>query len=172
MKISQPELPDGYVPEGTTVTFLTWESVEHSLQSSLHYWMATTYPDGRPHVVPRWGVWIDTKFWYDGSPETRHVRNLAVNPSCALHLESGAEAVISHGWSHPSKPVEAEFGARLSAEFGRKYSAMGYTPGPDAWSDSAAGGLRCFTPRTIIAWTDFPKNLTRFEFENEEKVSL
>ncbi|MDH3260349.1 MAG: IS110 family transposase [Acidimicrobiia bacterium] len=25
---------------------------------------------GRPHLVPRWGVWLEGRFWYDGAVDT------------------------------------------------------------------------------------------------------
>ena len=36
-------------------------------------------PDGTPHSVPRWGVWLDGRFWYDGAPTTRHTRRRPLN---------------------------------------------------------------------------------------------
>lgn len=157
-------MPDGYgVPE-TTEGLLPWADVEVRLTAATEYWLATTRPDGRPHVVPRWGVWLDGRFWYDGSPRTRHARNLADNPSCALHLESGIDVVILEGRSRPSPPVSAARGTRLSDGFRHKYADRGYAPEPEAWSDEHAGGLRVFTPSTGLAWTNFPADVTRFHF--------
>lgn len=76
----------------TTDRLLDWADVEARLVAAPQYWLATTRPDGRPHVVPRWGVWVDGRFWYDGAPTTVHVRNLARNPTCSLHLEDGWQA--------------------------------------------------------------------------------
>jgi hypothetical protein len=160
-----PDLPAGYVPSDADTWFLDWEEIEARLRESTHYWLASTYPDGRPHVVPRWGVWLSGRFWYDGSPETRHVKNLNENESIALHLESGTQAVIVYGSSRPSRPIEIELGEQLSAEFVRKYAELGYAPGPDAWAGSDAGGMRHIDPQRAIAWTRFPGDLTRFEFD-------
>ena len=163
-RTGRPEMPDGYgVSEAGP--FLEWESVEERLVEATHYWLGTSRPDGRPHVVPRWGVWLDTKFWYDGSPATRHSRNLEGNPHCTLHLESGVEVTIVEGISEVPEPVAGELGERLSAEFGRKYGPLGYSPGPDAWSGEASGGLHVLAPKSAIAWTEFPADLTRFSFD-------
>ena len=131
---------------------------------SSHYWMATTRPDGRPHVVPRWGVWMVRRFWYDGAPDTVHTQNLAANPACVLHLENGRQAVIVEGLSQAADPPGLEFGGRLAVEFSRKYSDLGYSPKPDSWEGPDAGGLRVFTPMKAMAWFDFPKDVTRFRF--------
>ncbi len=157
-------MPDGY---GVTESgpFLEWATVESWLEQATHYWLSTTRSDGRPHVVPRWGVWLDSGFWYDGSPMTRHSLNLDNNPHCALHLESGVEVTIVEGVSTVPDPVVGDLGTRLSAEFTRKYGPLGYSPGPDAWSGEASGGLHVLTPRSAIAWSEFPADLTRFAFD-------
>lgn len=159
----RPEMPAGYGVDQAE-RFVAWEDVEAKLRESLHYWLATTRPGGRPHVVPRWGVWLDGAFWYDGSPETIHVRNLMDDTRCVLHLEDGARAVIVEGTSVASDPVQGELGKRLSGEFARKYGPD-YTPPPDAWADEIAGGMRTLRPMKVMAWTEFPKDLTRYRFE-------
>lgn len=161
--VDRPQMPDGYgVPE-TGAGALKWERVEQALTESRHYWVATTRPDGRPHLVPRWGVWTRDAFWYDGSPETVHVRNLSADPRMVLHLESGEHAVILEGTAGPSDPLDAEFGQHLSEMFAAKYTPA-YEPAPDAWSGPDAGGLVVFRPHKALAWFDFPTDVTRFRF--------
>lgn len=157
-------MPEGYGVPDTDEGLLQWTEVEARLVASHHYWMATTRSDGRPHVVPRWGVWLDDRFWYDGAPTTLHVRNLVRDPSCTLHLENGAQAVIVDGESHQADPPGLELGGRISEAFRAKYAEQGYTPEPDAWEGPGSGGLRVFTPRTAMAWFDFPGDMTRFRF--------
>lgn len=160
----RPEFPDGYgVPEGVTGT-LDWAAVAARLEDAHHYWMSTTRADGRPHVVPRWGVWLESRFWYDGSPDTVHARNLRANPACTLHLEDGARAVILEGNSRAADRPGSDLAARLSAEFARKYATSGYSPAPDAWDGADTGGLAVFTPEKALAWSEFPADVTRFRF--------
>ena len=160
----RPKIPDGYgVPEADKGV-LDWSVVEEQLEASSHYWMVTTRSDGKPHAVPRWGVWLDGLFWYDGSSDTIHVRNLAANSACVLHLESGSRAVMVEGRSEAAAPPGLEFGGRLAAEFSRKYSELGYSPEPGSWEGPDAGGLRFFTPHKAMAWFDFPTDVTRFRF--------
>jgi len=160
----RPEMPDGYgVVESGPI--MEWDIVEGRLVASVNYWLSTTRPDGRPHVVPRWGVWVDQRFFYDGSPMTRHAKNLAGNPHCALHLEDGTAVTIVEGIASVPDSVAGELGVRLSDEYKRKYAAIGYAPEPDAWSEEGAGGLHVLTPRSAIAWSQFPTDLTRFEFD-------
>ena len=59
--------------------------------------MTTVGPNARPHAGPVDGVWVDGALCFGGSPETRWVRNLMINPSISAHLSSEAEAIILEG---------------------------------------------------------------------------
>lgn len=159
---SRPDMPDGYGLPGTTEGLLGWDEVETRLRASRHYWLATVRPDGTPHSVPRWGVWCDGRFYYDGAPTTRHVRNLHHNPACTLTLESGTEVVIVEGSSTATRAEPDDLGARLAVAF-EKYHPD-YAPSRDAWADDAGGGLRVLTPARALAWFAFPQDCTRFTF--------
>ena len=159
----RPVLPDGYGIPTDTQGLLTWADVEPRLEQSLHYWISSVRPDGRPHSVPRWGVWLDGRFWYDGAPTTRHTLNVEANPAVTLTLESGTEVVIVEGESEATRADPDGLGTRLSAAFG-KYADSGYSPGPDSWSGEDGGGLRVITPHRAMAWFAFPKDCTRFRF--------
>jgi hypothetical protein len=159
-QVTRPQFPKGYVDK--PVSYLTWDWAAAQLTESKHYWLCSVRPNGKPHVVPRWGVFLDEKFYYDGSPETRHSRNIQSNPNVSLHLESGTQAIILEGIAEPAGKPSAEFGRRLSREFKKKYSDLGYAPEPDSWN---AGGLFVFTPRQCIAWSKFTEDPTKFIFE-------
>lgn len=160
-RLDRPVMPAGYGLPDDTAELLAWSAVEERLATSLHYWLATVRPDGRPHLVPRWGVWVDGRFWYDGAPTTRHARNLAGNPNVALSLEDGKQAVMVDGVSQPVRATADGVGARLSEAFG-KYHSHDYAPEPDSWSGDDGGGLRVITPQRAMAWFSFPTDCTRF----------
>ena len=160
----RPEMPDGYGVPADDSGLLDWADVERRLVEATVFWLATARPDGRPHVVPRWGVWLDGAFWYDGSPATRHARNLGAGAACTLHLEDGTRAVIVDGRSGPASPPGPELGSRLAAAFTTKYADSGYSPAPGAWEGERAGGLCRFIPITAHAWSSFPADVTRFRF--------
>jgi len=159
----RPTLPAGYGLPTDVQGLLAWADVERELISAQHYWLASVRPDGRPHVVPRWGVWLDGRFYYDGSPETRHTRNVELNPAVSLNLESGTRAVIVEGTSVATRADPSALGGRLSVAFA-KYADAGYTPAADSWDDEVGGGLRVITPTRVLAWFHFPDDCTRFRF--------
>lgn len=159
---TRPTIPDGYGLPATTDGMLDWKQVEERLRASKHYWLATVRPNGSPHSVPRWGVWLDGRFYYDGAPTTRHVRNLDRNTACTLTLESGTEVVIVDGNSVATRADPDGLGARLAVAF-EKYHPQ-YAPGADSWADDQGGGLRVVIPTRALAWFAFPQDCTRFSF--------
>jgi pyridoxine/pyridoxamine 5'-phosphate oxidase len=47
-------------------------------------WLATTRPDGRPHVTGVGAVWDDDRFFFTSGAATQKSRNLLANPACAI----------------------------------------------------------------------------------------
>lgn len=159
----RPRLPEGYGLPDNDDDLLEWGEVERRLTASKHYWIASVRPDGRPHTIPRWGVWVDGRFWYDGAPDTVHARNAEQNRAVTLTLEDGKEAVIVEGSSHATRADAEGLGPRLAAAFA-KYHDDGYAPEADAWTGEDGGGLRVITPEKAMVWFDFPGDVTRFRW--------
>jgi nitroimidazol reductase NimA-like FMN-containing flavoprotein (pyridoxamine 5'-phosphate oxidase superfamily) len=114
------------VPEGYTMTdreqrLLDWSYVQEQMHAAINYWVATTRPDGRPHVSPTWAVWHEDRLYFDGSPETRRMKNMAANPHVAVHLENGTQAVIVEGIASPAGKPSRELAGALAANYGAKY---------------------------------------------------
>ena len=159
-EISRPDFPQGYVDHPTSI--LTWMEIQQRLVEARHYWICSVRPNHSPHVIPRWAVWVNGRVFYDGSPETRHAKNIRLNPQVALHLESGVEAVILYGTAEAVSRPNIDEAVVIAAEYCRKYESLGYAPQPYQWD---AGGLFMITPKTVIAWTNFMENPTRFKFK-------
>lgn len=75
----------------------SWNWIATRFAKSHNYWIATTRPDGRPHVMPIWGVWLNNIFYFSTGPRSRKGRNLAHNPNCVICTEGAAEAIIMEG---------------------------------------------------------------------------
>ena len=153
--VAEPlELPKGY---GKATEVLAWDDVRGRLAEAAHYWLATLRPDGRPHVVPLDGLWLDDRWFFGGSVETVKHRNLLGNPRAVLHLEDAMRAVIVEGVCEWVRP-EGELAARLSALSKSKY---GYGPDPATY---ARDGIWCLRPERALCWQRFPRDATRFRF--------
>jgi nitroimidazol reductase NimA-like FMN-containing flavoprotein (pyridoxamine 5'-phosphate oxidase superfamily) len=152
-RVEQLDLPAAY---GAPDRLLLWADVERRLTEATVYWLATTRPDGSPHVVPVDGMWLDTAAWFGGHPSTRHTRNLRRNPRAVVHLEDGTAAVIVHGVAAVHVPDDA--GAeRLAAAAKAKY---GYGQPASTYRE----GVWRLTPVTVLAWNELPRDATRFRF--------
>jgi len=158
-QILRPQFPPGYVDNPKT--FLTWESVEQKLREAINYWLCSVRPNARPHSIPKWAVWVNGRIYFDGSPETRHARNIAQNPYVSVHLESGTEAVMMDGAARELRPTR-ELAQAIAAAYTAKYKSFGYAPEPHQWDE---GGLFEIQPHTVLAWTKFNEDPTKFVFE-------
>ena len=158
----RPVMPEGYgVPEGDE-GLLPWSWAVARLESARNYWFSTTRPNRRPHAMPAWAVWLDGVLYFEGSPETRRARNLAANPALAVHLESGDEVVILEGEAREAGRPDRALARRLAAAFTAKYAQThDYRPTPEQWDN---GDLWAMRPRVAFAWSEFPKNVTRWRF--------
>ncbi len=160
-KVSRPYIPEYGIPE-TLEGVLPWSYVEERMRQSLNYWISTVDPQGRPHATPVWGVWLDGTLYFDGSPHTRRGRNLSANPAVAVHLEDGMKVVVLHGDALEIKGIERSLAERLSAAYTAKYQELGYAPEPNTWD---SGGVYRVQLKRAFAWTKFPQDTTRWEFE-------
>lgn len=154
-------MPAGYGVKATAREgMLPWSYVSDRMADSRNYWIATTRPDGRPHVAPVWGVWLDETFQFATDPGSRKGRNLAGNRHVAVHLESGDEVVVVEG------TVKEITDSTALGEFADAYEAK-YQFRPDVSGERA--GVYAVLPRVVLAWTekDFPKSATRWDFRRD-----
>lgn len=167
--VERPTVPDGYgIPESDE-GMLPWSWAEEQLQKAMNFWIGTVRPDGRPHSTPVWAVWFDGALYFDGSDQTRRMKNIAANPEVAIHLESGDEVVILEGRATAvAPPPDRKLAETIAAMYTAKYKAHAYAPEPDQWDK---GGLYVMRPRIGLGWTlragdEFGKSYTRWRFES------
>lgn len=95
---SRPHMTDyGTLPAGEGTGLLSWEWAVERLTKSHDYWLATTWPDGRPHQSPVWGAWMDGAVWFSCGPNSRKARNIAANPRCSIATDNAYEPVVLEG---------------------------------------------------------------------------
>ncbi len=149
--------PPSYKFPQTLDALLSWSHAVARLLQSRSYWLATTRPDGRPHVTPLWGVWVDGALYFDGLPTTQWARNLAKNPTAAVHLESGEDVVILEGVMDDPE-TSPELGKRIVEAWDVKYGRL--------HPDPVGSGIFRFRPRTARGWsTSSLADGTRWQFD-------
>lgn len=92
--------------------------VDERLRQEKIIWLATTRPNGAPHLVPLWFAWDGRKVYFATPPATRKMRNIRHNPRVAISLPDGMNVVILEGEASPVDGAERRHAAAL---FNEKY---------------------------------------------------
>jgi Pyridoxamine 5'-phosphate oxidase len=158
-----------------------WERVETRLAGSEQLagpespdhrsWLATTNPDGRPHVTGLGPLWVSGLFYFTTGETTRKARNLARDPRCTLAVSTAEFDLAAEGdaalvddpdvvadtarrWADGGWPVRVDTtGIALTAE----YSAP--SAGPPPWR------VYRLTPQAAtVVLTTAPGGATRWRF--------
>ena len=148
----------GYGVPDSEEGMLPWNWAVERLEQARNYWVSTSRPDGRPHAMPVWGIWLDDAFFFGSGRESAKSRNLAGNPAIVVHLESGDETVILEG--RAESVLDAELERRIDEAYGPKYD---FTPDSSGESDP----WFVVRPKRVYAWTErgYPGSATQFDFD-------
>ena len=156
--VEQLDLPKDY---GSPKKKLEWASVQTDLEEAPVYWVASTRPDGRPHVVPRDGIWLDDTWYYGGSPETVHNHNVEKNAAAVMHIGDGMKAIIVEGETRFVKTSQ-EIGQKLADINNVKYAHYGMNSTAEAYTRRGTLALKA---KRVIAWNVLFEDATRFVFK-------
>ncbi|HKE04151.1 MAG TPA: pyridoxamine 5'-phosphate oxidase family protein [Blastocatellia bacterium] len=159
-KASRPHMPGYGIPKDKK-GLLPWSHVTERMAEAQNYWVCTVSPDGRPHATPVWGLWVDDRLYFGGSPNTRRNRNLAENPAVCVHLESGSDVIIVHGDAQELRAPDRSLVTRLIEVSKSKY---GYAPKPEDYDQTP--GTYVLRPRWALAWSQGLKDATRWNFQD------
>lgn len=155
---TRPLIPAAYgVPkDGSGGELLPWSWAIAQLEAARNYWICTARPDGRPHAMPVWGVWLGGAVWFSTGDATQKARNLERERRTVVHLESGDDVVILEGEAE-AVVDEAEF-ERVAGAYEKKYGER-----PPAGSP-----LFAFQPRSAYTWrlADYPGSVAGWTFES------
>jgi len=122
-KVSQPKstrpLMPGYGIPKTSKGLLPWTWAEQRLKKSHNYWISTARPDGSPHSMVIWGLWLDGAFYFSTGAQSRKAQNLAHNPKCVIGTEKAEQAVVVEGEAHLTR--DPELLRRFAGLYEKKY---------------------------------------------------
>src|SRR5215475_73647 len=93
--VSRPYMP-GYGIAGPTEGsgLLHWSWAAERLSAARNYWVATVWPDGRPHTMPVWGMWDDSTLWFTSATGSWKVKNLRADPRCCVSTEDASDPAV------------------------------------------------------------------------------
>lgn len=157
----------GYGVRADSEGLLPWSFAALRLSQSHDYWLATTWPDGHPHVMPVWGAWIDEALWFSSDQASRKARNLARDPRCAITTDDPAEPVVLEGAAAlvRGRSDISRFVDRLREKYASEWVADLYTV--DFFDGELGGGATYrIAPRSVFALrtSEFEASPTRWSF--------
>jgi PPOX class probable F420-dependent enzyme len=157
----RPVMPGyGILPADQGSGLLPWAEAERRLTVAHDYWLATVRPDGAPHVMPVWGVWLDGRLWFSTGLRSRKARNLDAEPRCTITPDDARDPVVVDGVAErvtDAGPI-ADFVAAVNAKY-----AAGITT---EFQDPRVNGTFAVRPVRILALSgdDFVGSPTRWTF--------
>jgi hypothetical protein len=153
-KTSRPHWPDAVKDLPKDLRGLKpWPWALERLEKSHNYWISTTRPDGRPHLMLVWGIWWNDAFWFSTGSRTRKAKNIAADPHVVIGTEKADEAVILEGIAEEIN--NRSVWKQLVEIYNRKY---GGDVGP--LLESSGGCIFRVKPQTAFGQDEHTENFT------------
>jgi PPOX class probable F420-dependent enzyme len=142
------------------ISGVPWEHIERQLRNTPNYWVCTTRADGRPHAMPVWGVWHERALWFGTGRESVKGRNLARDPRCVVHLDSGDDVVILEGRVEREPAPDAVY-ARYRDKYVMEIDAASMEAMPQT------GAMYRLAPERLQAWLEafYVQSAIRYRFD-------
>ncbi|HVV38552.1 MAG TPA: pyridoxamine 5'-phosphate oxidase family protein [Acidimicrobiales bacterium] len=155
---SRPEVPAEYgiAPADGGLGLLPWSWADERLRGRHIWWLATTRPDGSPHLMPIWAVWLGDGVAFSTGAATAKARHIARDARVSIVPERGTQSVIVEG-------VAELLDAARTAEFVAAYK--------DVWDFDPSGmdsPVFLVRPTRAFGFVDedngFTQSATRWDF--------
>lgn len=128
---SRPYMPGyGVAPPGNDGGLLPWSWALDRMHASHNFWLATVWPDGRPHLTPVWGVWDEGGLWFSSGPKSRKVRNIRAGCQVSMSTEDPENPVVLEGTAELVDEPErlARFVAVVNVKYRTEYPVEFFRP--------------------------------------------
>ena len=146
---------------------VSWQQVSDALAGAELYWLTTIRKDGRPHITPLVGAWVDDGFVFCTGPEEQKARNL--DHSTAVAVTTGVNTwkngldVVVEGSAQRLTGVQTL--TPLADAIREKYHGeWDFTPEDAGFGHSEGGLAHVFrvAPTKVIAFAKSPHGQTTF----------
>jgi hypothetical protein len=154
---------------------VSWQQVSDALASAELYWLTTVRSDGRPHITPLVGAWVDGAwgFLFCTGPEEQKAQNL--NHSTAVAVTTGVNTwndgldVVVEGNAQRVTGIDRL--TRIADAIREKYDGdWDFTPADDGFGHTDEGGdshiahVFRVPPAKVLAFAKSPHGQTTFHF--------
>lgn len=156
-KQERPIIPEtyGFTPSTPHKPPL-WQTIADRIRASRNYWICSVSPDGSPHALPVWGIWLDHELYFVTQRASKKGRNLLANLKIAIHLESGDDVVAFQG--KVMEVTEPLHFAKVAAAYSEKYNGDQIFPTIEV--------VFQLLPRFAFTWSEssYHETATRWRF--------
>ncbi len=145
-----------------------WPDADAALARAELYWLTTVRADGRPHVTPLVGVWVEQAFYFATGFDEQKARNLEANHRVAVTTgqntwAEGLDAVVE------GTAVRVTGAQRLRAvadAYRAKYgNAWNFDTDDEVFSPGdQPAALFEVRPHKVLAFAKHPHAQTRYRF--------
>ena len=148
-----------------------WEQVSDALTAAELYWLTTVRKDGRPHITPLIGAWVDDAFVFCTGPEEQKAQNLNHSTSVAVTTgvntwNDGLDVVVE---GEAERVTGRETLTKLADVIREKYRGdWDFTPADDGFGHTDEGGdshiahVFRVPPVKVLAFAKSPHGQTAF----------
>jgi pyridoxine/pyridoxamine 5'-phosphate oxidase len=151
---------------GETDQAADWSAVSKVLTGAELYWLTTVRGDGRPHVTPLVGVWIDDGFVFCTGSDEQKAHNLERNANVAVTTgvnswKDGLDVVVEGSISRVTGEKALK---QIADSYREKYDGEWDFDNDDEVFDPAGTRAHVFrvTPTKVIAFAKSPHGQTTF----------
>ena len=151
-----------------------WDETRHALETAELFWLSTVRPDGRPHVTPLVGVWLDGALHFSTGTAEQKTVNLRDNPHVILMTgrndwDSGLDVTVEGD----AVPVTDDATlTRLAEAWTHKWDGRwNYAVGDGSFHNQDENGITpepvlvfAVTPSKVFAFTKGSFSQTRHQF--------
>jgi nitroimidazol reductase NimA-like FMN-containing flavoprotein (pyridoxamine 5'-phosphate oxidase superfamily) len=156
---------------------VSWRQVSDVLAAAELYWLTTVREDGRPHITPLIGAWVDSRegqaFVFCTGPEEQKAKNLAASTAVAVTTgvntwNDGLDVVVE---GNAERVTGVDMVTWLADTVREKYrgewdftpedAGFGHT---DASGDSHIAYVYRVSPGKVLAFAKSPHGQTTFRF--------
>jgi nitroimidazol reductase NimA-like FMN-containing flavoprotein (pyridoxamine 5'-phosphate oxidase superfamily) len=156
---------------------VSWRQVSDVLAAAELYWLTTVRKDGRPHITPLIGAWVDSQegqaFVFCTGPEEQKAQNLAASTVVAVTTgintwNEGLDVVVE---GNAERVTGVDMLTRLADTVREKYRGeWDFTPDDEGFGHTDASGnshiayVYRVSPGKVLAFAKSPHGQTTFRF--------
>jgi nitroimidazol reductase NimA-like FMN-containing flavoprotein (pyridoxamine 5'-phosphate oxidase superfamily) len=151
---------------GVTDEAADWSTVSTVLADAELYWLSTVRGDGRPHVTPLVGLWVDDSFVFCTGGDEQKARNLEHSSNVAVttganRWKDGMDVVVEGA---ATRLTGGQTLKRIADMYREKYDGEWDFDNDDEVFDPKTnpGNVFRVTPTKIIAFAKSPHGQTTF----------